>query len=116
MSSASHEEHGELAHVASMKMLVGTFVALLILTVVTVAVAYVDVGSLNLVVALAVATIKASAVVLFFMHLRYDKPFHAVVFIGTLLFVVLFIGFALLDSRQYQPDVIPGYAPEMERE
>jgi cytochrome c oxidase subunit 4 len=114
MTSATREEHGELGHVASMKVLVGTFVSLLVLTVVTVAVAHVDLGSLNLLVALAVATVKASAVVLYFMHLRYDKPFHAVVFISALLFAVLFIAFTLLDSGQYQSEIIPGDAPGME--
>jgi len=45
-------------------------------------------------------------VVLFFMHLRWDKPFNALVFIGCLIFVSLFIGLALLDSGQYQHSVI----------
>ena len=115
MTSATREEHGELGHVASMKVLVGTFVSLLVLTVVTVAVAHVDLGSLNLLVALAVATVKASAVVLYFMHLRYDKPFNAVVFITALLFMVLFVTLVLLDSRQYQDDVYPDHAPALER-
>ncbi len=109
----THDEHGELGHIVPMKVLVGTFVSLLLLTVITVAVAHVDLGSLNLLVAMAVATVKACVVVLFFMHLRYDRPFHAVLFIGALLFVVLFVTFVLLDSRQYQPDVIPGHAPAM---
>lgn len=109
------EEHGDLGHVMPMPMLIGVFASLLVLTVVTVAVAYVDLGSLNLLVAMGVASVKASLVVLFFMHLKYDKPFNAVVFITALLFMVLFVTLVLLDSRQYQPDVYPDHAPALEK-
>ena len=73
-----------------------------------------DLGSLNLWVAMAIATLKASLVLLFFMHLRYDRPINAIVFFGTLLFVLLFIGLALMDSAAYHADLIPGYSPGME--
>ena len=96
-------------------VLLGTFVALLILTVITVAVAHVDLGSLNLLVAMAIASVKASVVVLFFMHLLYDRPFHGVMVIAALLAVVLFITFVLLDSKQYQPEMIAGHAPALQR-
>jgi len=62
-------------------------------------------------VALAVAVVKSTLVALFFMHLRWDKPFNAIVFISALLFVFLFITFALLDTKEYRPAMIPGYAP-----
>ena len=114
-ASDAHEEHGELGHVVPFKVLLVTFVGLLVLTVITVAVAHVDLGSINLLVAMAIASVKASAVVLFFMHLRYDRPFHGVMVIIALLAVVLFITFVLLDARQYQPDVIPGHAPALEQ-
>ncbi len=118
MTSGDHEghaQHDELGHVMSLPMLIGVFASLLVLTVVTVAVAYVDLGSLNLLVAMAVASVKASLVVLFFMHLKYDKPFNAVVFITALLFMVLFVTFVLLDSKQYQPAVYPDHAPTLDR-
>jgi cytochrome c oxidase subunit 4 len=63
--------------------------------------------------ALAIATLKASLVVLYFMHMRYDHPFNAIVFIGSLLFVMLLVVLALLDTQAYQPELIPGYAPGM---
>jgi cytochrome c oxidase subunit IV len=111
----AHEQHAELGHVMPLPTLIGVFVGLLLLTVVTVAVAYVDLGSLNLLVAMGIASVKASLVVLWFMHLKYDKPFNAVVFITALLFMVLFVTFVLLDSKQYQPDVYPDHAPALER-
>jgi cytochrome c oxidase subunit IV len=79
--------------------------ALLLMTLLTVAAARCDLGSWNLIIALGIATIKAALVVLFFMHLRYDNPFYAIVFITALLFVALFLGLTLLDTTQYQPDI-----------
>jgi hypothetical protein len=45
--------------------------------------------------------------------MRYDHPINAIVFIAALLFVVLFVSLALLDSHAYAPDLIPGYAPAL---
>ncbi len=49
------------------------WVALLILTGTTVAVSYVNLGVFNVVVALVIASVKASLVALFFMHLKYEN-------------------------------------------
>jgi hypothetical protein len=43
--------------------------------------------------------------------MRYDRPINAIVFVTALLFVMLFVGFALMDTLAYQPELIPGYAP-----
>lgn len=107
--------HPEVGHVVPLRLLVGVLVALLALTFITVAVTWWDFGSLNLVIALVIATVKASLVGLYFMHLRWDRPFNAVVFITSLALVMLFVVFALIDSHEYQPEVIPGYAPQMQR-
>ena len=55
---------------ASLPSYLGVFAALLVLTAVTVAVAYVDLGPLNTIVAMAIAVAKGLLVMLFFMHLR----------------------------------------------
>lgn len=109
---AKHDEHGEhgehgLGHVASMQVLLGVFGALLVLTVITVLAAHVDFGSkaLNLGVAMAIATVKASLVILYFMHIRYDKLFHSVLIGAGLLAAALFVAFALVDRSQYEADV-----------
>jgi cytochrome c oxidase subunit 4 len=102
---AGHD-HG-LSHVAPVKALLSTWIALMILTIVTVAATRVDLGaSMNLGVAMAIAVIKATLVVLFFMHLRYDKLFHSVIIVGGVLAAALFVGFALMDSNQYQNTII----------
>lgn len=96
-----------------MKVLAAVFVALILLTALTVAATKVDLGNLNLYAALAIAGVKATLVALYFMHLRYDRPFNLVVFLGCLVFVVLFISLVLTDTRAYAPSVSPNQAPAM---
>lgn len=108
-----HEATLPFVHIVPFRVLAAVFGALLVLTVVTVAATRVDLGSLNLWLAMGIATIKAALVVLYFMHMRYDHPFNAVVFVTALAFVALFVSFALIDSAAYQPELIPGYAPEI---
>ncbi len=107
MAHGEHDDHG-LGHVASKKVLIGVFVALLILTVVTVLAAQVNFGSkqLNLAVAILIAAVKASLVLLYFMHLRYDKLFHSILVVGGILAAALFVAFALVDRSQYEDTVI----------
>lgn len=104
-SAEHHDDHGHgLAHVATIKTLLGTGGTLLLLTIVTVLATKVDFGgsSINLAVAMVIAVTKATLVVLFFMHLRYDRLFHSVVFVSAILAAALFVGFTLMDSGQYQ--------------
>ncbi len=108
--SPSHSPHG-VGHLVPVRVLATTAVALLILTVATVWIASFDFGNLNIWVALAIAVAKASLVVMFFMHLKYDRPFNALVFCTSLAFVALFITLALTDTKEYAPDVLPGNAP-----
>jgi len=103
--SHADPEHNELAHVCPKSILMSTGGILLFLTATTVWAARLDFGNVDLWVAMIIATIKATLVVLFFMHLRYDKPFHAVIFISSLVFVSIFIGFALMDNFMYQPSI-----------
>jgi cytochrome c oxidase subunit 4 len=85
---------------------VGVLQALLLFTVLTVVATILPKGSLEIWISLGIATVKASLVAAYFMHLRYDNPLHAVLFAFGLLFVALFVGFVLLDTQQYQPDLI----------
>ena len=68
----AHATHTEPhVHVTPLKLYVGIFVTLMVLTAITVAAAYVDLGELNKVVALGIASFKATLVVLYFMHVKY---------------------------------------------
>lgn len=109
------EHHEEVGHVVPWQTLVGVLGALLVLTFATVGVTYFDFGAMNLLVALLIAVVKASLVLLYFMHLRWDRPFNSIVLIFSLVLIMLFVGLALLDSITYQPDVIEGYAPAMQQ-
>jgi cytochrome c oxidase subunit 4 len=102
-------------HAVPLWMLAGVFGALIVLTVLTVAVTYVDLGKLNIWVALAIAAVKGVLVAEIFMHLRWDRPFNRILLIGALVAVALFIGIAMLDSTTYLPDLIPGHAPAVEQ-
>jgi cytochrome c oxidase subunit 4 len=85
--------------------LLGTAGALLALTAITVTSSRVDLGAWNVVLALAIACTKAALVALFFMHLKYEGRFQAVVIAGAIFFAVLFVGFVVFDTTQYQPQV-----------
>jgi cytochrome c oxidase subunit 4 len=85
--------------------LLGTAGALLALTAITVTSSRVDLGAWNVVLALAIACTKAALVALFFMHLKYESRFQAVVVGAAVLFAVLFVVFVVFDTTQYQPGI-----------
>jgi cytochrome c oxidase subunit IV len=59
-------------HIVSTRVYYLIFASLIVGTAITVGVAFIDLGPLNAVVALTIAVIKATLVVLFFMHVRYS--------------------------------------------
>lgn len=114
MAEHSHTDHadgGVHVHVHSWKLYAGILGALLFLTVITVAAAYVDidgfiafggevqgVGAWNLTVAVLIATSKAALVVMFFMHLKDDSRFNALILVGSLLFIGIFFAYTMNDT------------------
>ncbi|MEI8198217.1 MAG: cytochrome C oxidase subunit IV family protein [Phycisphaerae bacterium] len=112
----SHGGHdgGGMHHVMPLKTLLAVFGTLVVFTVLTVAVTYVDLGNFNLYVAMAIAGVKATLVLLFFMHLLYDRPFNSIVFIGCLVFVTLFISLSLTDISASRSRIKQGQAPAMQ--
>ena len=104
---SEHAANG--VHVASLRLLVTVMVLLMIGTWITVSVTNYDFGFLNIWIGLGIATTKAILVGLYFMHLRWDKPFNAFVFMSAFAFLFLFIGIALMDTAHYQEVLIPGW-------
>jgi cytochrome c oxidase subunit IV len=106
-SASSSKDPGDtlLAHVVDYRVLLAVFAALIILTVITVAVSYFDFGPFNLIVALSIATFKAVLVAGWFMHLRYDNRLNAFIFLVGIVFLGLFLIIAMLDAVQYQPNI-----------
>ena len=87
------------AHSYSARIYIVILGALLVLTGVTVGAAYVNFGSssINLIIAVLIATVKATLVAMFFMHLRHDPPINAIIFVSSLIFLGLFLLFPLID-------------------
>lgn len=83
------------------------FAALLGLTGLTVAVAFVNLGPLNTVVALVIAVVKALLVILIFMHVRYSTPLTRVVIAGGVFWLLLLLVLTMSDylTRNWLPVV-----------
>jgi cytochrome c oxidase subunit 4 len=104
-SATKHDSHGHddgavHAHISSVPFYLAIFVALLGLTALTVGQSYVDLGRLNLMTVILIASVKASLVVTFFMHLRHDNKFHALAFVGGLLFIGVFFVYTMNDTER----------------
>ncbi len=78
---------------------------LLVLTAITVTAAGVRFGSpaVNVVVALTIATMKASLIALYFMHLRHDRAMNALIFVTGLVFLGLLLMLTLVDVETRLP-------------
>ena len=89
-------EHKETHHIP-LNLYFKVFGALLLMTALTVAASRVDFGSMNTVIAMAIASVKAGLVLAFFMHLKYDDKIYAVAFGSAVFFLVLLYFFCWID-------------------
>jgi len=89
-------------HHVPWKVYLAIFLALCVLTVITVEVAGHDFGRLNLVVALGVAITKATLVVLYFMHARYSPRLTGLVIVASVAFFFILV-FLLLSDYVSRP-------------
>ncbi|MEO6436243.1 MAG: cytochrome C oxidase subunit IV family protein [Tepidisphaeraceae bacterium] len=110
------DEQEAHVHAVAPWILLSVFGVLLVLTVATVAVTWIDLGrTANVWIALFIAVLKAAFVGLFFMHLYWDSKFNFLVLVASLFFVALFIGITTLDSKEYnvnyQPPPVPAARP-----
>jgi cytochrome c oxidase subunit 4 len=80
-----------------LRLYFGVFFALLVLTGTTVAVAFIDLGPLNNVVALGIAFFKATLVLLYFMHLRYATRLNGLVVFCGVFWLAIMVGLTLAD-------------------
>ena len=90
-------------HVTPLKVYIGIFLTLMVLTTITVAVAYVNLGQLNKVVALGIASFKATLVVLYFMHVKYASRMTKLVVVSGLFFLGILLTLTMADysSREW---------------
>jgi cytochrome c oxidase subunit 4 len=92
-------------HIVTKRQYAYVFGILMILTLVTTWAGLVDLGRLNVVVALAIAVIKASLVVLFFMHIYWSTKLNRVVVVAGFAWLALLLWLTLTDfvSRGWLP-------------
>ena len=85
-------------HIMSSKFYYFIWIALMCLTVITAAVSFVDLGPLNTVVALVIATGKALLVVLFFMHVKYtSEKLTKIVIASAIFWLFLLLALSMVD-------------------
>lgn len=98
-------EHSE--HVVPVTTYVTVFLALLVLTALTTFIAYIDLGTYNTVVALIIAVIKMMIVILFFMHVKYNKGLTRIVIVAAFFWLGIMMTLILSDelSRDWTPAV-----------
>ncbi|HEX4953316.1 MAG TPA: cytochrome C oxidase subunit IV family protein [Thermoanaerobaculia bacterium] len=84
-------------HVSSVKTYTLIFLALMVLTAITVFVAYLDLGALNNVVMLTIAVAKATLVVLFFMHVAHATKLIKLVVVSSMFWLLLMFAFTMSD-------------------
>jgi cytochrome c oxidase subunit IV len=91
MSNDTHQ------HIDSVGTYVLVFLGLIVLTVVTTAVAFVDLGPFSVVVALAIACCKMLLVAMFFMHARHSTRLTKLVLVGGLMWLAILLLLTLSD-------------------
>ena len=95
MSEHVHDAaHG---HVASLRLYFGVFLLLMVGTAITVAVAYLDLGAMNTPVAITIAVVKATFVLLYFMHLRWSERLTALFIGAAFVWLGLMMAFTFSD-------------------
>jgi cytochrome c oxidase subunit 4 len=97
-----HEEH----HIVSYATNIQIWLVLLVLTILTVVMAFVNAGDMNVVIALGIATVKATLVVTVFMHVMYDPPI--VRWFLASCATIFFVVFALM-ATEYMNRYFPFY-------
>jgi len=103
------QEHTEThEHIDNVGTYVLVFAALIAATVLTTAVAFVDLGAFSVVVALAIAICKMLLVVLFFMHVRHSTKLTRLVILGGLLWFLILMGMTYTDFASRTWMGVPG--------
>jgi cytochrome c oxidase subunit 4 len=94
---ADHHDGMPHVHVSPLGVYLAIFATLMVLTAITVAVAYVDLGGFNKVVALGIASFKATLVVLYFMHVKYASRMTKLVVVTGVFFLAILLSETMMD-------------------
>jgi len=105
---ADHDDH----HIVPLSVYITIFLALMVGTALTVWVAFIDLGELNIYLALAIAVTKASLVLWYFMHVKYSSKLVQLASVMGFIWLGIFLSFTFADlnTRDWQP--LEGWAPQ----
>ncbi|NOT26225.1 MAG: oxidase [Acidobacteria bacterium] len=95
-------------HISPKSTYYAIFGSLMVLTAVTVGVAFINLGVLNFPVALTIAVLKATLVILFFMHVKYSSRLTKLICGGAFFFLILLFGLTMTDYLSRGWFVSPG--------
>jgi cytochrome c oxidase subunit 4 len=95
-------------HISPKTTYYGIFGALMVLTAITVTVAFINLGALNFPVALGIAILKATLVILFFMHVKYSSRLTKLICGTAFFFLLILFGLTLSDYMSRGWFVAPG--------
>ncbi len=95
-------------HIVSPKIYAVIFASLMLGTSITVWAAFQNFGPFNIVIALAIATIKATLVVLYFMHARYSPKRTQLVIVCSVFWLAIMLALTLSDYNTRRRDMRPG--------
>ena len=98
-------------HGPSLNTYIAIFVALLALTGLTVAVAYVDLGALSAPIAVGIAGLKATLVVLFFMHVKYESKLIGLYAASGFVFLAILIVITMGEVAGREPPPVDVLGP-----
>ena len=95
-------------HISPKSTYYAIFGSLMVLTAVTVSVAFINLGVLNFPVALTIAVLKATLVILFFMHVKYSSRLTKLICGGAFFFLIVLFGLTMTDYLSRGWFVAPG--------
>ncbi len=98
MSNKAYETEDFAHHVTSLGTYFAIFAALMVLTALTVWVSFQDFGGANVPIAFGIPTIKATIVVLFFMHVIHSPKLRGVILLGSIVFLCILFVLTCSDS------------------
>ncbi|MEO8679414.1 MAG: cytochrome C oxidase subunit IV family protein [Vicinamibacterales bacterium] len=107
---SDHGQEGAHGHISPLSLYIGIFLALMVLTGITVYASFVNLGSFNAPVALAIAILKATLVILYFMHVKYSSKLTKLVVMTGLFFLAILLTETMMD---YATRGFPGKPPHL---
>jgi cytochrome c oxidase subunit 4 len=105
---SGHTAHSA-GHISPVSLYITIFLALMVGTALTVGAAFVDLGQFNFAVAMAIATAKATLVVWYFMHVKYQSSLTKLTLATGLFFLAILLGMMMIDygGRAFSPQAAP---------